>query len=195
MHWIEADFTYLARKWENDAHKIYQSLNGSNDFKYREVYTILARESRRANLRDDGLNHAVNKPRNIARRTSDNSSQGNSVGSNNLLEDLNGPLTPQSAGLNSDLDGSLYVGRSRPIGQKLYRKNLASQKAIGGIAASGSGIQIMLDKLWLEKIQAKEEKEIRRVEAMQHWQTKMDLEQAKEDCKIMEKDLSTISGH
>ncbi|KAF6169957.1 hypothetical protein GIB67_034349 [Kingdonia uniflora] len=30
---------------------------------------------------------------------------------------------------------------------------------------------------------------------MQHWQAKIDFEQAKEDHKIMEKDLSTLSGH
>ncbi|KAF6166721.1 hypothetical protein GIB67_005597 [Kingdonia uniflora] len=144
---------------ENDAHKINKGLNGKNDFKHREVYKILGREPRWANLRDDGLNHAVNIPRNVARRTSDNSSLGNSIGSNNLSEDPDGPPTPQSASPNSDLDGSLYKGRSRPIAQKLYRKNLASQKAMEGLTASGSGIQIMLDELRLEKIQAKEEKE------------------------------------
>ncbi|KAF6146296.1 hypothetical protein GIB67_008180 [Kingdonia uniflora] len=89
---------------ENDAHKIYQGLNGGNDFKHREAYKILAREPRWANLRDDGLNHAGNIPRNVARRTSDNSSPGNSVGSNNLSEDPNGLPTPQFAGPNSDLD-------------------------------------------------------------------------------------------
>ncbi|KAF6147151.1 hypothetical protein GIB67_036870, partial [Kingdonia uniflora] len=74
--------------WENDAHKIYKCLNGgNNDFKHREAYKILAREPRWANLRDDGWNHAVNIPRNVARRTSDNSSLGNSVGSNNLSKD------------------------------------------------------------------------------------------------------------
>ncbi|KAF6137359.1 hypothetical protein GIB67_036396 [Kingdonia uniflora] len=180
---------------ENDAHKIYQGLNDSNDFKHREAYKILAREPRWANLRDDGLNHAVNIPKNVVRRTSDNSSPGNSVGSNNLSEDPDGPLTPQSAGLNSNLDGSLYEGGSRPIGQKLHRKNIAAQKAMDGVAASGSGIQTMLDELWLEKIQTKEEKERRRVEAMQHWQAKMDFEQAKEDRKIMENDPSTLFGH
>ncbi|KAF6170945.1 hypothetical protein GIB67_014762 [Kingdonia uniflora] len=148
--------------WKNDAHKIYRSLNGGNDFKHREAYKILAREPRWANLRADGLNHAVNIPRNIARRTSDNSSPGNSVGSNNLSKDPDGPPTPQSAGPNSDLDGSLYEGGSRPIGQKLYRKNLASQKAMEGVAATGSGIQTILDELRLEKIQVKEEKERRK---------------------------------
>ncbi|KAF6168301.1 hypothetical protein GIB67_018141 [Kingdonia uniflora] len=142
---------------ENDAHKIYQGLNGENDFKRREAYKILAQKPRWDNLRDDGLNHAVNIPRNVVRRTSDNSSLGNSVGSNNLSEDPDGPLTPQSAGPNSDLDGSLYEGGSSPIGQKLYRKNLASQKPMEGVATSGSGIQIILDELRLEKIQAKEE--------------------------------------
>ncbi|KAF6166460.1 hypothetical protein GIB67_038197 [Kingdonia uniflora] len=124
---------------ENDAHKIYKGLNGGNDFKHREAYKILAREPRWANLRDDGLNHAVNIPRNVARRTSDNSSPRNSVGLNTLLEDPNGPPTPQSAGPNFDLDGSLYEGRSRPIGQKLYRKNIASQRAIEGVTVSGRG--------------------------------------------------------
>ncbi|KAF6158363.1 hypothetical protein GIB67_022443 [Kingdonia uniflora] len=76
---------------ENDAHKIYRGLNGSNDFKHREVYKILARELRWANLRDDGLNHAVSIPRNIAKKTLDNSSPGNSVGSNNLSEDPDDP--------------------------------------------------------------------------------------------------------
>ncbi|KAF6150238.1 hypothetical protein GIB67_000112 [Kingdonia uniflora] len=144
---------------ENDAHKIYKGLNGRNDFKHREAYKILAREPRWANLRDDGLNHAVNIPRNVARRTSDNSSPGNSVGSNNLPEDPDGPPIPQFAGLNSDLDGSLYEGRSRPIGQKLYRNNFASQKAMEGVTASGSDVQKMLDELRLEKIQAKEEEQ------------------------------------
>ncbi|KAF6173454.1 hypothetical protein GIB67_027149 [Kingdonia uniflora] len=137
---------------ENDGHKIYKGLNGDNDFKYREAYTILAREPRWANLRDDGLNHAVNIPRNVARRTSDNSSPRNSVGSNNLSEDPDGQPTPQSAGPNSDLDGSLYKGGSRPIGQKLYRKNIASQKAMEGVTASGSGVHVLLDELRLEKI-------------------------------------------
>ncbi|KAF6165106.1 hypothetical protein GIB67_000690, partial [Kingdonia uniflora] len=123
---------------ENDAHKIYKGLNGSNDFKHREVYTILAWEPRWANLREDGLNHAVNMPRNMARRTSNYSSPGNSVGSNNLSEDPDGPPTPQSAGPNSDIDGLLYDGGSRPIGQKLHRKNIASQKAMEGVTASGS---------------------------------------------------------
>ncbi|KAF6134711.1 hypothetical protein GIB67_002112, partial [Kingdonia uniflora] len=72
---------------ENDAHKIYKGLNGSNDFKHREAYKILTREPRWANLRDDGLNHVVNISRNMARRTSDYSSSGNSVRSSNLSED------------------------------------------------------------------------------------------------------------
>ncbi|KAF6150863.1 hypothetical protein GIB67_020946 [Kingdonia uniflora] len=140
---------------ENNAHKIYKGLNGGNDFKHREAYKILAREPRWANLRNDLSNHAVNIPKNVARRTSDNSSPGNSVGSNNLSEDPDGPPKPQSAGPNFDLDGSLYEGGSRPISQKLYRKILASQKAVVGMTASGSGIQKMLDELRLEKIQAK----------------------------------------
>ncbi|KAF6170718.1 hypothetical protein GIB67_015670, partial [Kingdonia uniflora] len=72
---------------ENDIHKIYKGLNGGNEFKHREAYKILARELRWANLRDDGLNHAVNILRNVVRRTSDNFSPGNSVGSNNLSKD------------------------------------------------------------------------------------------------------------
>ncbi|KAF6134998.1 hypothetical protein GIB67_014047 [Kingdonia uniflora] len=180
---------------ENDVHKIFKGLNGGNNFKHREAYKILAREPRWANLRNNGLNHAVNIPRNVARRTSGNSSPGNSVGSKNLSKDPNGSPTSQSAGPISDLDSSLYEGGSRPIGQKLYRKNIASQKAMKGITASGSGVYALLDELRLEKIQAKEEKERRRAEAIQHWQAKMDLEQANEDCKIMEKDLSTLSGH
>ncbi|KAF6171340.1 hypothetical protein GIB67_020407 [Kingdonia uniflora] len=180
---------------ENNAHKIYKGLNGGNDFKHREAHKILAREPRWANLRDDGLNHAVNIPRNVARRTLDNSSLGNSVGSDNLSEDPDDPPTPQSTGPNSDLDGSLYEGGSRPIGQNLYRKNIASQKAMDGVTESGSGVHALLDELRSEKIQAKEQNERRRVEAMQHWQAKMDLEQAKEDHKIMEKDLSTLSGN
>ncbi|KAF6146553.1 hypothetical protein GIB67_008839 [Kingdonia uniflora] len=180
---------------ENDAHKIYKGLNGGNDFKHHEAYKILAREPRWANLRDDGLNYAVNIPRNVVRRTSDYSSPGKSVGSNNLSKDPDGPHTPQSAGPNSDLDGSLYECGSRPIGQKLHRKNIVSQKAMKGVTVSGSGIHALLDELRLEKMQAKEEKKRRRTEAIQHWQAKMDLEQTKEDCKIMEKDLSTLSGH
>ncbi|KAF6161833.1 hypothetical protein GIB67_023778 [Kingdonia uniflora] len=144
---------------ENDAHKIYQGLNGGNNFKHREVYKILAREPRWANLRDDGLNYAGNVLRNVARRTFDNSSSGNSVGSNNLSEDPDGPPKPQFVGQNLELDGSLYEGGSRPIGQKLFRNNLVTQKALDGVIASGSGIQIMLDELRLEKRQAKEEKE------------------------------------
>ncbi|KAF6157001.1 hypothetical protein GIB67_039762 [Kingdonia uniflora] len=147
---------------KNDAHKIYKGLNGGNDFKHREAYKILAREPRWANLRDNGLNHAVNIPRNVARRTSDNSSPGNSVGSNNLSEDPDGPPTPQSAGPNFELDGSLYEGGSRPIGQKFYRKSITSQKAIEDITASGSGIHALLDKLRLEKMQANQENERRR---------------------------------
>ncbi|KAF6152136.1 hypothetical protein GIB67_031458, partial [Kingdonia uniflora] len=130
---------------ENDAHKIYKGLNGGNDFKHHEAYKILAREPRWANLKDDGLNHAVNIPRNAARRTSNNSSPGNS--------------------------------------------------ALEGITASGSGVHALLDELRLDKMQANQEKERRRAEAIQHWQAKMNFEQAKEDRKIMEKDLSTLSGH
>ncbi|KAF6139806.1 hypothetical protein GIB67_009653 [Kingdonia uniflora] len=151
---------------ENNAHKIYKGLNGGNDFKHREAYKILAREPRWANLRDNGLNHAVNIPIKMARRTSDNSTPGNSVGLNNLSEDPDGPHTPQSEGPNSNLDGSLYKGGSRPIDQKLYRKNIASQKAMEGVTAFCSGAHALLDELRLEKIQAKEEKEKRRVETM-----------------------------
>ncbi|KAF6170287.1 hypothetical protein GIB67_042977, partial [Kingdonia uniflora] len=129
---------------ENDVHKIYQGLNGDNDFKHREAYKILARESRWANLRDDGLNHAGNVPRNIARSISDN-----------LSDKPDGPPTPQSAGQNSKLDGSLGEDGSRPIDQKIFRKNLATQKSLDGVITSGSGIQIMLDELRLEKRQAK----------------------------------------
>ncbi|KAF6171370.1 hypothetical protein GIB67_009511 [Kingdonia uniflora] len=175
--------------------QIYKGLNDGNDFKHCEAYKILAREPRWANLRDDGLNHEVNIPRNIARRTSDYSSPGNLVGSNNLSEDPDGPPTPQSAGSNFDIDGSLYEGGSRPIGQKLHIMNIASQKAMEGVTASGSSIHALLDELQLEKMQTKEENERRRTKAIQHWQTKMHLEQAKEDRKIMEKDLSTLSGH
>ncbi|KAF6162169.1 hypothetical protein GIB67_008298 [Kingdonia uniflora] len=149
----------------NDAHKIYQGLNDGNDFKHREAYNILAREPLWDNIRDDELNHAGNIPRNVARRTSDNSSPGSSVGSNNLSEDSDGSPTPQSAGPNFKLDSSLYEGGSRPICQKLFRKNLEAQKALDGVAASGSGIQTILDKLRLEKRQRKEEKERRRAEA------------------------------
>ncbi|KAF6138932.1 hypothetical protein GIB67_025661 [Kingdonia uniflora] len=219
MHWMEADFMYLARAWcvaykgivaqerfrhdsgktevdrENNAHKIYQGLNDGYYFKHREAYKILAREPRWANLRDDGLNHAGNIPRNVARRTSDNSSPGNSVGSNNLSGDPDGPPTPEFALPNSDLDGSLFEGRSRPIGQKLHRKNLAALKTLEHVAASGSGIQTMLDELRLEKGQEKEENKRRRANAMQHRQTKIDFEQAKKYRKIIEKDLSTLSGH
>ncbi|KAF6145816.1 hypothetical protein GIB67_028811 [Kingdonia uniflora] len=147
---------------ENDTHKIYKGLNGGNNFKHREAYKILAREPRWANLRDDGLNHAVNIPRNVARRTSDNSSPGNSVGSNNLSEDPDDPPIPQFTCPNSDLYGSLYEGGSRPIGQKLYRKNIASQKALEGVTASGSGVHALLDELRFEKMQANQEKERRR---------------------------------
>ncbi|KAF6172040.1 hypothetical protein GIB67_029458 [Kingdonia uniflora] len=113
---------------ENDAHKIYKGLNGGNDFKHHEAYKILAREPRWANLRDDGLNHAVNIPRNVARRTSDNSSPGNSVGSNNLSEDPDGPPTSQFAGPNFNLDGSLYEGGSRPIGQNSIKRTLQHKR-------------------------------------------------------------------
>ncbi|KAF6160127.1 hypothetical protein GIB67_016563 [Kingdonia uniflora] len=81
---------------ENDGHKIYQGMNGGNDFKHCEAYRVLARELRWANLKDDGLNHAGNVPRNVARRSSHNSSPGNSVGSNNLSEDPNDPPTSRS---------------------------------------------------------------------------------------------------
>ncbi|KAF6159674.1 hypothetical protein GIB67_029932 [Kingdonia uniflora] len=67
-------------------------MNGGNNFKHREAYKILGRGPRWANLRDDGLNHAENVPRNIARGTSYNSSSGNSIESNNLSNDLDGPL-------------------------------------------------------------------------------------------------------
>ncbi|KAF6158954.1 hypothetical protein GIB67_042035 [Kingdonia uniflora] len=131
-----------------------------------EAHKILARELRWANLRDDGLNHAGNIPRNVARRASGNSSPGNSVGSNNLSEDPNGPPIPQSGGPNSDLDSLLYEGGSRPIGQKLHRKKLAAEKALEYVAVSGSGILTMLDELRLEKRQTKEEKERRRAEVI-----------------------------
>ncbi|KAF6150831.1 hypothetical protein GIB67_020914 [Kingdonia uniflora] len=149
LHWTEAVFTCLVRAWvtasvqtvgrtkgftfyqkENDAHKIYQGLNGSNDFKHREAYKILAREPRWANLRDDGLNHAGNIPRNVARRTSDNSSPGNLVGSNNLLEDPDSPPAHQIAGQNSELDGSLYEGGSSPLAKNSLEKP-CNTKGIG----------------------------------------------------------------
>ncbi|KAF6136999.1 hypothetical protein GIB67_030763 [Kingdonia uniflora] len=155
LHWMEANFTCLAR--ENYGHKIYQGLNGGNDFKHRETYKILAREPRWANLRDNGLNHAGNVPRNVVRRKLDNSFPGNLVELNNLSEDPDGPPIPQFAGQNSKLDGSLYKGGSRSIGQKLFIKNFVTQKALDGVVASGSGIQTMLDELRLEKIQAEEE--------------------------------------
>ncbi|KAF6173584.1 hypothetical protein GIB67_022943 [Kingdonia uniflora] len=79
---------------ENDAHMIYQGMNGGNDFKHREAYKILVREPRWANQRDDELNHVGNVSRNVARRILDNSSPGNSVGSNNLSEDLDDPPIP-----------------------------------------------------------------------------------------------------
>ncbi|KAF6147935.1 hypothetical protein GIB67_038078 [Kingdonia uniflora] len=179
---------------ENDAHKIYQGLNDDNDFKYREAYKILARELRWANLRDDGLNHAVNVPKNVAKRTLDNSFIGNSVGSNYLSEEPDVPPTPQSAGPNSELDGLLYEGGSRPIGQKIFRKNLTTQKVLDGVVTSGSCIQTIMDELRLEKRQANEENDRRRAEANQRWQANMDLEQAKEDRKIMDKGPSNLSG-
>ncbi|KAF6156357.1 hypothetical protein GIB67_031478, partial [Kingdonia uniflora] len=148
-------FRYDSGKTEedrkNDAHKIYQGLNGGNNFKHYEAYKILAREPRWANLRDNGLNHAGNVPRNGTMRTSNNSFSRSSVGSNNLSDDPDDLPTSQSVGQNSKLDGSLYEGRSRSIGQKLFRKNLTIQKALDGVIAFGSGIHAMLDKLWLEK--------------------------------------------
>ncbi|KAF6162836.1 hypothetical protein GIB67_029105 [Kingdonia uniflora] len=148
---------------ENDAHKIYYGLNGGNDFKHCEAYTILVRESRWANLRDDGLNHAGNVPKNIAKRTSDISSSGNSVESNNLSEDPDDPPTPQSPGQNSELDSSLYEGGSSPIGQKLFKTNLATKKVLDGVVTFDSISQTMLDELQMEKRQAKDEKERRKI--------------------------------
>ncbi|KAF6174916.1 hypothetical protein GIB67_026404 [Kingdonia uniflora] len=162
LHWTDVDFTCLARAWENDAHKIYQGLNGSNDFIHREAYKIFVQKPRWANLNDNGLNHAGNVPRNVARRTSHNSSPGNLVRSYNLSEDPDDPPTPQSASQNFKLDGSLYEGGSRPIGQKFFRKNLVTQMALNGVIVSGSGIHTILDELWLEKRQAKEENDRRR---------------------------------
>ncbi|KAF6175819.1 hypothetical protein GIB67_003307 [Kingdonia uniflora] len=46
MHWTGADFTCLAKAWENDVHKIYKGLNDVIDFKHREAYKILVREPR-----------------------------------------------------------------------------------------------------------------------------------------------------
>ncbi|KAF6151608.1 hypothetical protein GIB67_010284 [Kingdonia uniflora] len=139
---------------ENDAYNFYQGLNSGNDFKHRETYKILARELRWANLRDDGLNNAENVLRNIVRRTSDN-----------LSEVPDSPPILQSVGPNSELDGLLYETGSSPIDTKLFRKNLATQKALDGVVVYGSDIQTMLDELRLEKRQAKEEKERRRAEA------------------------------
>ncbi|KAF6154878.1 hypothetical protein GIB67_018315 [Kingdonia uniflora] len=80
MIWMMLDYIgWMQTLHENDARKIYQGMNGGNDFKHRKGYKILAREPRWANLRDDGLNHAGNVPRNVSRRTPDNSSLGNSV--------------------------------------------------------------------------------------------------------------------
>ncbi|KAF6141156.1 hypothetical protein GIB67_006601 [Kingdonia uniflora] len=118
--------------------------------------------------KEEGKEHLQNKdktwnvPRNIVRGTSDNSSLGNLVGSSNLSEDLNGPPIPQSEGQNFKLDGSLYEGGSRRIGQKLFKKNFVTQKTLDGVVASGSGIQTMMDELQLEKRQAKKERERRR---------------------------------
>ncbi|KAF6165619.1 hypothetical protein GIB67_002441 [Kingdonia uniflora] len=52
----------------------------------------------------------------------------------------------------------------------------------------------MVDELRLKKRQAKEENERRRMEVNQQWKAKLDLEQAKEDRKIMDKNLSNLSG-
>ncbi|KAF6176107.1 hypothetical protein GIB67_000201 [Kingdonia uniflora] len=144
---------------EKDAHKIYQGINGDNDFKDRKTYKILTREQRRANLKDDRLNHVESITINIARRTSHNSSLGNSVRSNNLSEDPDDPPIPQFVPQNFELDGSLYEGGTRPIGQKTFRKDLATQKALDEIIASGSSIQTMLMEMRLEKRKEKEERQ------------------------------------
>ncbi|KAF6164196.1 hypothetical protein GIB67_010166 [Kingdonia uniflora] len=107
---------------KNDAHKIYKGLNDGNDFKHHEAYKILAREPRWDNLRDDGLNHAVNIPKNVAMRTSDNSSPdvtesvwelGNTSPRENILHIIRiaGP-NPLFGGLKSTV--SLF-GRSNDI--------------------------------------------------------------------------------
>ncbi|KAF6138855.1 hypothetical protein GIB67_018586 [Kingdonia uniflora] len=83
-------------------------MNGGNNFKHREAYNILAREPRWASLKDNGLNHTGNLPKNVASKTLHNSSPGNSTGSNNLSEDPGAPPILQSAPPNYELDGSLY---------------------------------------------------------------------------------------
>ncbi|KAF6144395.1 hypothetical protein GIB67_024622, partial [Kingdonia uniflora] len=119
----------------------------------------------------------------------------NSIGSNNLSDDPDDPPIPQSNPQNSKFNGLLYEGGARTIGQKLFRKNLTRNKVLDDIITSGSGIQAMLMEMRLEKKQTKQEKERRRAEANQQWQAKIDLEQAREDYKIMDKDLSNLSGH
>ncbi|KAF6169907.1 hypothetical protein GIB67_034299 [Kingdonia uniflora] len=221
MHWMEADFTCLARAWVTAS---VQTTGRTNGFTfYQNVNIAFNRDPECPTQRPSGSTksqwYTLNTQcmaykgivaqeqfwnnsgkteedrENDAHKIYQGLNGGNSVGSNNLPEDPDSPRTPQSAGPNSGLDGLLYEGGSRPIGQKLYRKNLATQKALDGVTASGSSIQTMLDELRLEKRQTKEGKKRRRVEVMQHWQTKMDFEQAKEDHKIMEKDLSTFSRH
>ncbi|KAF6175673.1 hypothetical protein GIB67_022675 [Kingdonia uniflora] len=192
MHWTEVDFTCLAKAWVTAS---VQTTGRTNGFTfYQKVNIAFKRDPECPTRRSSGstksqwytLNAQCVVCKGIVAQERFRNSNGKTE------EDRENDAHKIYQGLNGD--GSLYEGGSRPIGQKLYRKNLTAQKALDGVAASGSGIQTMLDKLWLEKIQAKEEKE-RRAEAMQYWQAKIDFEQANEDRKIMEKDLSTLSGH
>ncbi|KAF6168818.1 hypothetical protein GIB67_042125 [Kingdonia uniflora] len=179
---------------ENEAHKIYQGLNGDNDFKHREAYKILVRESRWANLRDDGLNHAENIPRNIARRTSDNSSPGNSVRSNNLSEDpdshLHLNLRTQMLNwidhcMRVKVDPSAKNSLERTLQHKRHWMVLLHLVAISK--------QCLMNYDWRrDKRKKKKKEEEQKSRSKQHWQAKMDFEQAKEDRKIIKKDLSTL---
>ncbi|KAF6151553.1 hypothetical protein GIB67_007933, partial [Kingdonia uniflora] len=143
-------YVFNAQCVENDAHKIYKGLNGGNDFKHREAYKILAREPRWAYLRDDGLNHAVNIPKNVVRRTSDNSSPGNSVGSNNLSKDPDGPPTPQSAEVYYPTPRRSYShllhGKVKNRGQRIWQVHQTGHLYIKGQILQA--LRTLLTWLW-----------------------------------------------
>ncbi|KAF6164423.1 hypothetical protein GIB67_025249 [Kingdonia uniflora] len=171
MHWADADFTCLAKAWVTTSVQTNGRTKGFTF--YQKVNIAFNRDpecpTRRSCESTKSQWYALNAQcvaykgivaqeqfRNSSGKTKEDRENdaykiykglngGNSVGSSNLLEDPDGPPAPQSAGPNSDLDGLLYEGGSRPIGQKLHKNNIASQKAMEGVTASGSGIHALLD--------------------------------------------------
>ncbi|KAF6152876.1 hypothetical protein GIB67_011347, partial [Kingdonia uniflora] len=174
LHWTETDFTCLARAWLIASVKTVGRTKGFTF--YQNVNIAFNKDPECPTQRSSGLTKAQWYTLNAQ-----------CVAYKRIIAQER--FRHDSGKIKEDRVGS------RPIGQELFRNNLATQKELNSVVASGSDIQTILDELRLKKRQANEEKEIRRAEANQQWQAKINLEQAREDRKIIKKDLSNLSGH